>query len=309
MKWAVSDREEALAKEVTQANVIVAEYAPITRKVINSAPLRMIIAYGVGYNHIDVDAASEKGVFVTNFRGSNSEAVAELTVCMMLALLRNLRECDQHIRNKRWKNVESGKLPDWMIGTELYGKTLGIVGIGEIGKRVARICGKGFSMRILATDPFVTREQAQEIGAELIDLESLLRSSDIVTVHVPLSAETRCLIGAKEIGLMKKSACLINTSRGFVADEAALIQALKERKIAAAGLDVFQKEPISTDNPLLGLDNTVLSPHIAGSTRESFEAYERILLEEVTRVARGELPKNLVNRSQLAARGHLRPDN
>ena len=307
VKTASSSDEEALLKEVREATVIISEYAPITGRVMDSAPnLKGVISYGVGFNQIDVEAAAERGIYVANLRGSNSEAVAELAASLMLGLLRNLPRSDKYVKDKKWDSTESAKYPPWTIGKELYGKTLGLVGIGEIGKRVTRICGKGFNMRVIASDPFVTKEQASQLGAELLDLQTVLKSSDIVTVHVPLSAETKGLIGAKEIAMMKKTAYLINTSRGPVVDESALTQALREGKIAGAGLDVFQKEPMPFDNSLLDLENTVLSPHIAGSTEEALNTMNDMVVDESIRIIRGEIPKNLVNRSQLIAKGHLK---
>jgi D-3-phosphoglycerate dehydrogenase len=225
---------------------------------------------------------------------------------MMVALLRNLCKSDQYVRGKKWDTTEAAKYPDWTLGNELYEKTLGIVGIGEVGRRVASICGKGFNMRLLAFDPFITKEKALEFGAELVDLRTLLKLSDIVTVHVPLCAETKGLIGAKEIGLMKKSAYLINTSRGAVIDEKALTDALKEGRIAGAGLDVFEKEPISKNSLLIELGNTVLTPHVASSTREAREAMKDMVVDEAERIVRGDLPRNLVNKPQLVAKGYLR---
>ena len=300
VRWAVSDREKDLVEETSEAEVIVSEYARITRRIIDSAPnLKGIIAYGAGFNHIDVDAASDSQIFVTNCRGANSEAVAELAISLMLALLRNLNKCDQYVRNRKWDIAESGKMPVWTKGRELCGKTLGIVGIGEIGRRIARICGKGFDMKILATDPFVTKEQALQFGAELVDLETLLKSSDVVTVHVPLGAKTKSLIGAKEIALMKESAIIVNTSRGSVVDESALADALGKGKIAGAGLDVFQQEPIPLNSPLLELDGTCLTPHVGGVTYEALDAVSDVVAEEATRIMRGEIPRNLINRSKL----------
>jgi D-3-phosphoglycerate dehydrogenase len=307
VKWGSSGEEAVLAAEARDAKIIVSDYLPITSRIMNAAPnLKGLISYGVGFNQIDVNAASERGIFVVNLRGSNSEAVAELTVSMMLALLRNLVKSDQYVRSNKWDTTESAKYPDWTLGKELYEKTVGIVGIGEVGKRVARICAKGFNMHVLAFDPFVTKEQASQLGAELVDLKTLLKLSDIVTVHVPLSAETKGLMGDKEIGLMKKSAYLINTSRGPVLDESALRDALREGRIAGAGLDVFEKEPIPMNSSLLKLGNTVLTPHIASSTREAREAMNNMVVEDAIRIIRGEVPKNLVNRSQLVAKGYLK---
>jgi lactate dehydrogenase-like 2-hydroxyacid dehydrogenase len=260
----------------------------------------------VGFDHIDICAASDKGIPVTNCRGANSEAVAELAVCMMLALIRNLHQCNRYVRSRQWDSTDSGKLPTWTRGRDLYKKTLGIVGLGAVGKKVARICGKGFDMKILATDPFVTKEEALQIGAELVDLETLLRCSDIVTLHAPLSMETTRLIDKNEIDLMKNSAYLINTSRGQVMSESALVKALNNGGIAGAGLDVFQREPIPNDNPLLEIDNLILTPHVASETWEALNAVADTVVEEAKRIIKGEIPKNIVNRAQLEAKGYLK---
>jgi D-3-phosphoglycerate dehydrogenase len=307
VKWADSTKEEDLVESTRQAEVIVAEYAPITRRIIcASSRLRGIIAHGVGFDHIDICAASDKGIPVTNCRGANSEAVAELAVCMMLALIRNLHQCNRYVRSRQWDSTDSGKLPTWTRGRDLYKKTLGIVGLGAVGKKVARICGKGFDMKILATDPFVTKEEALQIGAELVDLETLLRCSDIVTLHAPLSMETTRLIDKNEIDLMKNSAYLINTSRGQVMSESALVKALNNGGIAGAGLDVFQREPIPNDNPLLEIDNLILTPHVASETWEALNAVADTVVEEAKRIIKGEIPKNIVNRAQLEAKGYLK---
>lgn len=298
VKIASSSDEETLRKEARDATVIISDYALINANVMDSAPkLKGLVSAGVGFNQIDVDAAAERGIFVANLRGSNSEAVAELAVSLMLSLLRRVPRCDEYVRNKKWDVIDSAKYPQWTNGKELFGKTLGLVGIGEIGKRVARICGKGFNMQVLASDPFLTQEQASQLGAELVNLQTLLKSSDVVSVHVPLSGETRGLIGAKEINLMKKSAYLVNTSRGAVVDESALIQALKQGRIAGAGLDVFEKEPAQFDNPILGLENTVFSPHVGGSTEEACNAMNDMVVDAASRIVRGEVPKNLVVRT------------
>lgn len=306
IRTASSSEKNVLSKEVREATVIVSDYVPITAEIMESAPhLKGIISFGVGFNQIDVEAAAERGIFVANLRGSNSEAVAEHAVSLMLSALRNLPKCEQYLRNGKWVSTESAEYPGWTTGKELYGKTLGLVGIGEIGRRVARICARGFNMRVLATDPYVTKDQASQLGAELVDLATLLRSSDVVSVHVPLSKETKGLIGAKEIAMIKKTAYIVNTSRGPIVDEPSLIQALKEKRIAAAGLDVFEKEPIPKDSPLIQLENIVLTPHIAGFTQEAVNAMNDMVVDEATRIVRGEIPKNLVNRPQLVARGHL----
>jgi len=264
--------------------------------------LKGIVAYGVGYNHIDINAATERGLYVANCKGSNAEAVAELAVTLMLDISRLAHIGDRFIRDGEWRSEQSGELPSVLKGKELAKKTLGLVGMGEIGTRVARIA-KGFDMKVLVFDPYLSPEIIRQVGAEPADLPSLIRQSDYVSVHAPLSAETRHLIGEKEIELMKPTAYLINTARGAVVDEKALVTALRRKKIAGAGLDVFAVEPLPAHSPLLKLDNVVLTPHIGGATEEAVAEVSRVTAEECARIVQREVPVNLVNRKELAAKG------
>jgi phosphoglycerate dehydrogenase-like enzyme len=300
-----AERTEAkLMAKVQGAAVIAAEYNQITGKVMDAAKdtLKGIVAYGVGYNHIDVTAATERGIYVANCRGSNAEAVAELAVTLMLNISRGAHVGDRFIREGRWRSDQSGKLPPILKGKELAQKTLGLVGMGEIGRRVARIA-KGFEMKILVFDPYLSPETIGQAGAEPADLPTLMREADYVSVHAPLSAETKGLIGEKEIAAMKPTAYLINTARGAVVDEKALAIALRKKKIAGAGLDVFSVEPLAVRSPFLKLDNVILTPHIGGVTDEAIAEMSRMTAVECVSIVRGEVPVNLVNRKELAAKG------
>lgn len=299
--------EDKLVEKLRNANakVIISEYFPITGRVIDASPtLKGVVVWGVGYDHVDIEAASEKGIYVANTRGSNAESVAEHVFALMLGLSRKLLRTDAFVRKRGWVSREEAGLPHELMAQDSYGKTLGIVGLGAVGSRAARIA-RGFNMRVLAYDPYVSVEEAKEMGAELIALEKLLRESDFVTLHVILTEETRGMISTRELSLMKPTAYLINASRGPVIDEEALIKALKEKKIAGAGLDVFTQEPIDLENPLLKFNNVDVTPHCAGKSEEALKATSLMVSHEAKRILRNEIPKNLVNRPQLSKRGYL----
>lgn len=301
--WAPERTEKKLMSRVQGATVIAAEYNRITGNVMDAAKgtLKGIVAYGVGYNHIDVTATSERGLYVANCKGSNAEAVAELAVTLMLNISRGIHVGDRFVRDGRWRSDQSGKLPRTLKGKELARKTLGLVGMGEIGRRVARIA-KGFEMKILVFDPYLSLETIRQAGAEPADLPTVMREADYVSVHVPLSEETAGLIGETEIALMKPTAYLVNTARGAVVDDKALVSALRGKKIAGAALDVFSVEPLPACSQLLKLNNVVLTPHIGGVTEEAIARVSGMTAEECVRIARGELPINLVNRKGLTAK-------
>jgi D-3-phosphoglycerate dehydrogenase len=305
--WADCRNEDDLIRKVCEnkPKVIVSEYFRITSQVMDASPnLRGIVVWGVGYDHVDVEAASERGIYVVNTAGSNAESVAEHVFGLILCLSRKIHRLDDFVRTGRWVTREESGLPPGLVAQDIYGKTIGIIGLGAVGSRVARIA-RGFNMRILAYDPYISPETARERGAELVSLEKLLRESDFITLHVPLNKETERMISVKELSLMKPTAYLINTSRGRVIDEEALIKALEEKKIAGAGLDVFIEEPVSLDNPLLKFDNVIVTPHCAGNSIEALEKTSLMVAEEVVRILNGEVPKNLVNRLQLIEKGYL----
>jgi glyoxylate reductase len=243
--------------------------------------VRHVASYGVGVNHLDLDAARARGVLVTNTPGVLTDATADMAMALLLAAARRVAEGDRVVRAGGWTEAD----PGWMLGTEVTGKTLGIVGFGRIGQAVARRAA-GFGLRILYSSP---REVAFP-GAERARLEDLLARSDFVSLHVPLTPETRDLLSRERLALMKPGAVLVNTARGPVLDDAALAEALASGRVAAAGLDVFRDEP-RVPEAFLRLPNTVLTPHLGSGTRETRAAMSRLVTDEIERVARGEPPR------------------
>jgi phosphoglycerate dehydrogenase-like enzyme len=248
--------------------------------------LRLVQLLSAGYDRCDIEAARRAGVPIANNGGANSVAVAEHTLLLMLAVSRRLVWQHSNVAAGRWRGN------DWQDKHlyELQGRTLGIIGLGTIGKKVARL-GRAFGMDVIYHDIVRLNEDAEDaLGARFRLRDEVLRESDVVSLHVPLLPTTRHLIGARELGLMKPSAILINTCRGPVVDEAALHAALSGGTIAAAGLDVFDQEPPPADNPLFGLDNVILTAHMAGPTWENRFKRFRNAFDNVQRVERGETP-------------------
>lgn len=305
--WADCKSEDELVEKVhsTSTQVIISEYFRITGRVMDASPnLKGIVVWGVGYDHVDIHAASERGIYVANTRGSNAESVAEHVFTLMLCLSRKMLRICNFVKAGKWSTREEAGLPSELVAQDLYEKTLGIVGLGAIGSRVARIA-HGFNMRIFTYDPYIIAEEAKKRGAELVSFEKLIRESDFVTLHVILTKETKGMISTKELNLMKPTAYLINASRGPVVDEEALIRALRGKKIAGAGLDVFAKEPIDITNLLLKFDNVIVTPHCAGSSTDALAATSLMVTKEVERILRNQVPDNLVNRRQLMEKGYL----
>jgi len=280
---------EDFLKEVKDADAIFLALKKIDEEILDAAPkLKIVARYGVGYDNVDVEACTKRGVYVTITPGVLSDAVADLALAFMLCLSRNIIEADKYTREKWARNEDKLRL-----GFDLKGKVCGIVGLGRIGFQVAKRV-HGFGMRILYYD-IVRNEEAERLfGAKLVSLDELLRESDYVTIHVFLNEKTRGMIGRRELSLMKKSAYIINTARGAVIDQTALVEFLKEKKIAGAGLDVFEKEPISLDDPLLKLDNVVLAPHMGSATVETRRAMARTAIKNIMAVLKGEVPPNPV---------------
>lgn len=270
----------------------------IDSEIINSGKnLKIIANYAVGYNNIDVETATNKGIYVTNTPGVLTQTTAELTWTLLMATARNIVSADKYTRKGEWKcwgNI--------FLGSELYGKTLGIVGLGRIGGAIARIAKKGFNMNVLYYDIEKKEEFEKEINAKKVGLEELLKKSDFVSLHTVLNESTRHLIGGKELNLMKPTAYLINVSRGPVIDEEALCGALKEKKIAGAGLDVFEHEPTNPktsnnfkNNPLLNLENVTVLPHIGSATIETRTKMAVMAAKNIIAVLQGRVPPNKVN--------------
>lgn len=237
----------------------------VTRRVIERADQLMVIARaGVGVDNIDIEAARDKGIEVLTVPEATTLSVAELTIGLILAVARKISYCDRSIRRGEWPKK-------YAVGFELGGKTLGIIGAGRIGSKVAKIARYGFNMDIVYYDIARNPEIEEELGARFMDLDELLKTADVVSIHVPLTPETTHMINEEKLKLMKKTAILINTSRGAVIDTNSLIKALREGWIAGAGLDVFEEEPLPRDHPLTTLDNVVLTSHIGASTHEAQE--------------------------------------
>lgn len=256
-----------------------------------SPNLKMISICQTGYNIIDIEAANEKGVIVSNVPGYATDSVAELVFALALDLMRKVRIVDSKLREGNF---------DWRdnIGNQLMGKTIGVIGTGSIGTRVIQIA-HCFNMNVISFTGHPNEEKARKLGVKFVDLDTLLAESDIVTLHVPLTPFTEKMIGAKELAKMKKSAILINTARGKVVDETSLIKALQEKQIRGAGLDVFEKEPLHLDNPLIRLENVVLTPHIGFVTQEALEKAISICVGNIEKYIDGE-PQNVVNPEAIA---------
>lgn len=265
------------------------------------AKLRVVGRHGAGLDTVDVPAATRLGIAVVHAPGANSQSVAEHAMMLMLSCAKQAHRIDRMTRAGQWGSERFDGL------VELRGKTLGIIGVGNIGRITARLAG-AFGMRVLGYDPYVPADELQRRGAEPVpSLEALLPRVDVLTCHAPLGPETRALINARTLGLMKRGAIFVNTSRGPVQDERALFEALTRGHLAAAGLDVFEDEPSSVDNPLFNLDNVIVSSHVAGVTAESNRAMATQVAGEMLRVLRGELPHVLANKELLGHLGHLRP--
>lgn len=243
---------------------------------------------GIGVDNVDIEAATKRGILVCNTPDAPTESTAEHAVALLLSLAK--RVVRGHL------SLTAAPVPkEAMFGTELKGKVLGVVGYGRIGRRVAEICGAGLGMSVLVYDPFVPETAIAPPARPVKGLDELLRQSDVVTLHSALSHETRHMIGARELGLMNSGAYLINASRGPVVDEAALVRALREKRIAGAALDVFEEEPAKPDNPLFKLENVVVTPHVASYTDAGTEAMGQGVVDALGAIFRGERPRNLVN--------------
>jgi len=272
---------------VPEVNAIILGVDPANQEVIKRASnLKVIARYGVGLDNVDLPAATAAGIVVTCTPGVNQIAVAELTMGLMLAMVRHIPKHHQTVKTGGWSRIE---------GMELAGKNLGIIGMGRIGKEVAQRA-KAFQMRLFYYKPVkLFSSQEKKLGIIYLSLAELLSVSDILTLHARLTSETKGMIGEKEIALMKPTAIIINTARGELIDEDALYRALKENKIAGAALDVLAQEPPPINQPLLKLENVLVTPHIGAYTREAILLMARLTAESVVKVLRGEYPENVVN--------------
>ncbi len=283
-------KEDELARILPSYDVIIVGTDETTRKAMESSSrLKVVAKHGAGLDNIDLKAATERGIIVTYVPGVNAESVAEFTFSLILALARKVVDAHTSTKSGKWESRS-------FIGTELYGKTMGIIGMGAVGNRVARIA-KGFNMKILShtAHPERHHEEAEKYDVKFVDLDTLLRESDIVTIHCRLTSETEGLIGARELALMKETAFLINTARGETVDLKAVHQALKEKRIAGAAFDVYHKEPPGADYPLFELNNVIVAPHIASYTKEALINVDVVQARDIVRALRGERPEFVAN--------------
>jgi len=271
--------ESALAARLADFDIVMAmrERTPFTRSLFERLPkLRLLITAGMRNASIDMKAAAERGVLVCGTSGL-PYPTAELAWGLILGLMRRIPAEDRATREGRWQVS---------LGLGLNGKTLGVLGLGTLGSRVARV-GRAFEMTVLAWSQNLTAARAEEVGATLVAKDELLARSDIVSIHLVLSERTRGLVGARELGLMKRTAYLVNTSRGPIVDEAALVRALREGTIAGAGLDVFEPEPLPADHPFRSRPNIVVTPHLGYVTEETYRVFYGHALEDVQAFLRG----------------------
>ncbi len=285
--------EDEIIEAAKDADALLVVFAPITRCVIEALPkLRVIVRYGIGYDTIDVDAATDNGVPLVNIPDFCLEEVSTHAIALLLALGGKLVLLNEGTKQGRWAEFQ---LTRATVGSP-YEQTLGLVGCGQIGRMTVRKA-QCFGLRILSYDPYVDKSLAMEYGITLVSLPELLRESDFVSIHALLNKETWHLIGENEFKQMKSTAYFINTARGAVVDEAALIKALQEKWIAGAGLDVFEKEPIDSDNPLLKMDNVIVTPHCCSHSVASIKRLKTSVGQEAARVLTGCWPKNVVNKT------------
>ena len=285
------ESEAGVVKMAAEAQGILFRVRPRCTESLMAAcrSLKVVGRHGVGLDTVDIPAATRLGVAVVHAPGSNSQAVAEHALMLMLACVKRTVEIDRMTRKGDWSARHQ------VVNTELAGKTLGIVGVGNVGRRVARFAG-AIGMRVLAYDKYVPADEVRRRGAEPVgSLDELLPQVDVLTCHTPLTSETRHMIDERALAQMKPGVIFINTSRGPVHSERALFEALAQKRLAAAGLDVFEQEPSPLDNPLFNLDNVVCSGHVAGVTLEANKAASLQVTAEILRVLRGERPEVLAN--------------
>jgi len=286
--WVEPERWE---REAPQVDAVISRKGKITREHMERSRgrLKIVARTGVGVDpsRVDLDAAQEHRVWVTNMPGSNSVSVAELVFGQMIALVRHIIEANRAVKENRWEDYLQ------FLGTELANKTIGIIGMGNIGTRVA-IRARAFEMSFLVYDPYIPESHVTALGGRWVGLNDLLSESDFVTIHCPLTHETKRMIDEKHLSLMKTSAYLINMARGGIVDEDALYRVLSQKRIAGAALDVMENEPPGKNHPLFQLNNAIFTPHLGAVTREASKRAEWGAAEEVVRVLEGKSPKNPV---------------
>ena len=281
--------EEDIITDIRDCDALIVRTARITRQIFDAAPkLKILARHGAGYDGVDLAAAREHGVLVCTAGGANAISVAELTIFYMLYCSRNFKKV-QNLYLQDYRQAKMG-----VPKTELEGKTLGLVGMGNIGKLVAKKAALGFDMTVLAYDPFAKGAGLPDYIRMVEDRDEIFKRSDYVSLHVPATTETVHSVSDREFGLMKPTAYLINAARGSIVDEAALYRALQEEKIAGAGLDVLEQEPIDPSNPLVAMDNVLTAPHIGGATKEASSRSSVACAQAIDDFFSGRTPKFVV---------------
>jgi D-3-phosphoglycerate dehydrogenase len=293
--------EDEIIEQCKDADILVYTglYTPFTERVLSHLPKCQLIArYGIGMDSVDLAAATKHGIVVSNAAEYCVPEVADHATALILSLARRVTMLDRFVREGKWAGATTHTGPIVRLSTQ----SVGFVGFGRIGRHAARNMGNIFG-QLLAYDPFVSQAQADAFGVKIVSLDELLAQADYVSVHTPLMPETRGLIGAAELAKMKKNAFLINTSRGPVVDEAALIDALRNKQIAGAALDVFDPEPLVDDSPLRQMDNVILTPHTAAYSEEAIVDLRASVTQTVSDVIHGYLPRHILNRNVVSRHG------
>lgn len=284
--------EDDIIKAAKDADAILTDAAKMTRRVIDTlVKCKVIVSYGIGYDHIDVDAATDNGIPVVNIPDFCLEEVSNHAIALLLTCAKKLIFMNDGTKSGHWTECKQAQAP---MGS-ITGQTLGIIGCGKIGRLVARKA-QCFDLKVLGYDPYLSKSTAMESGITLVSLSELLSEADYISIHTLCNQETWHLIGEKELRRMKSSAFLINTSRGSIINEVALIKALEEKQIAGAGLDVFEQEPVDSNNPLLKMNNVVVTPHSAYYSDNALIRLRTSVGKEAARVLSGKWPQNMVNK-------------
>jgi phosphoglycerate dehydrogenase-like enzyme len=294
---------EELSQRITDEDVgvLVVEADFVFPEVFqDGTPLRFLGVCRNGLDHVDVDSATRHGVAVVNTPGRNARGVAELTFGLIISMVRRVPQLNDYVKAGRWDNPVEPYLS--MRGLELRGKTLGLIGLGSIGRTVSRL-GRAFGMRVLAYDPHVGAPGQVVAGATLVSLEQVLSRCDVLSIHAAASADTRGLLDGRRLSMMKPGAYLVNTASHTVVDETALVQHLERGHIAGAALDVHQTHPILPNSPLLRMPNVILTPHVGGATDGTVDRQSWMMVEEIRRFLKGKRPRHLVNGEVWNGRG------
>jgi len=282
--------EAGLLREIAEADALLVRM-PITAEAVRAGKrLRIVARHGVGLDYIPVDVCTELGIPVTFTPDANTESVAEHVIGSMIALAHRIGPADRAIRQGNWS------WRDKNVGLDLFGRTLGIIGLGRIGSRVSEVAYQAFRMKVLVHDPYLPPDFVGLRGVTRVDLDELLSRSDFVTIHVPLTPKTKHMLNSARIGSMKRGSFLINAARGGLVETAALAKALVDHHLAGAALDVLEDEPPRSDNPLLGLENVLITPHSAALTEEAMSRMGMTAAEDIVRVLRGQSAINVANR-------------